>query len=47
MTPAELIAVLERGAAHGIHPGHILLALGFRHAGAPADGAGHARAPGR
>jgi hypothetical protein len=33
MTPDELIAVLQRGAAQGIDPCHILLALGFRPAG--------------
>ena len=33
ITPDELIKVLERGAAQGIDPRRILLALGFRPAG--------------
>jgi len=33
MTPDDLINVLERGAAQGIDPRHILLAPGFRPAG--------------
>lgn len=41
LTPDELIGLLERGAARGVHPRRILLALGFRPAEAPANGAGH------
>jgi hypothetical protein len=33
VTPEELIIKLQRGAAHGIDPRHVLLALGFRPAG--------------
>lgn len=33
VTPEELIVKLQRGAAHGIDPRHVLLALGFRPAG--------------
>ena len=46
-TPDELIVLLERGAARGIHPCRILIALGFRMAESPANGAGHVRSPGR
>jgi len=30
VTPDQLIRMLQRGAAQGIDPRHILLALGFR-----------------
>jgi hypothetical protein len=36
MTPDELIDVLQGGAAQGIDPRHMLLALGFRPAGKDA-----------
>ena len=33
VSPDELISALQRGAAQGIDPRHILLTLGFRPAG--------------
>jgi len=36
VTPDELISALQRGAAQGIDPRHILLTLGFRPAGTEA-----------
>ena len=36
VTPDQLIRMLQRGAAQGIDPRHILLTLGFRPAGTEA-----------
>ena len=33
VTPEELISALQRGAAKGIEPRHVLLTLGFQPAG--------------